>query len=766
MSMYIPFRGPFVLSLVIFLSSFAFAQDRIVLRVSNWADYRELAPEEEIVNEFMRLHPNVEVQLEPITTTDYQQKILTGIVSGSPPDVFLLDSGIMPVFINKGVLLNLLPIIRKQQIDLSQYFPNVLAIALRKNESGDSALYALPKDFTPLVMYYNKKAFKQEHLSYPSAGWTWDEYLSLSRKLTKDFDGDGKPDQFGTIFVNFSYYWIQYVWQLGADVLSPDGSRAARYFNSPKAEQALQHLINLRTNYHVAPDIGAHAQVRQTGIATGLFTSGKIAMIVSGHWALQQYKPYIESGQIDIGVAPLPVLPGGNKANVMYESGYAVPVSTKHPELAVELAAFLTGEYANRARSKTLLAIPSVKTVAEEQARADPYGLEQVFYSEVSYCRQPWGSIVERFNEIEQFLNDAVDDVMLNGRNIHEAFTDYAARIDAQLEQIHAVGVLKFEPLQGNPEVLRFLFGVIGITLVAAITGIVISKRKERRSTLHGFTFLLPSALHLVIFLFTPILFAFYLSFHRWDIIVPQKPFVGLQNFAEMFSDSLFYNALKNTFLFSLSVPVTMAFALLLAVLLNRKFRGVNLLRALYFLPSVSSLIAIAIIWTWIYNPQFGLANHLFAFLGIPPQPWLSSTSTALFSVMIMAIWIGLGYQMVIFLAGLQAIPNELYEASRIDGANTWQRFRRVTLPLLRPTTFFILITSFIGSFQVFSSIYIMTSGGPVRSTDVLVYHIYQNAWMNLRMGYASAMSLVLFVIIMIATWVQFRLMGREVEYG
>ncbi|MEK9137433.1 MAG: extracellular solute-binding protein, partial [Bacteroidota bacterium] len=518
--------------------------------------------------------------------------------------------------------------------------------------------------------------------------------------------------------------------------------------------------------YLVAPDIGAHAPVRQTGMATGLFTSGKIAMIVSGHWALQQYRPYIESGQIDIGVAPLPVLPGGNKANVMYESGYAVPVSTKHPELAVELAAFLTGEYANRARSKTLLAIPSVKSVAEEQAKADPYGLEQVFYGEVSYCRQPWGSIVERFNEIEQFLNDAVDDVMLNGRNIHEAFTGYAARIDAQLEQIHSVGVLKFEPLKGNPEVLRFLFGVIGITLVAAITGIVISKRKERRSTLHGFAFLLPSALHLTIFLFTPILFAFYLSFHRWDIIVPQKPFVGLQNFAEMFSDSFFYNALKNTFLFTLSVPVTMAFALLLAVLLNRKFRGVNILRALYFLPSVSSLIAIAIIWTWIYNPQFGFANYLLSFFGIASQPWLSSTSTALISVMIMSVWIGLGYQMVIFLAGLQGIPNELYEASLIDGANTWQRFRRVTLPLLRPTTFFILVTSFIGSFQVFSSIYIMTSGGPVRSTDVLVYHIYQNAWMNLRMGYASAMSLVLFVIIMIATWVQFRLMGREVEYA
>jgi len=204
-------RLALLLSLPILLPTFSFAQDRIVLRISNWADYRELAPEEEIVKEFMRLHPNVEVQLEPITTPDYQQKILTGVVSGSPPDVFLLDSGIMPAFINKGVLLNLLPIIRRQQIDLNQYLPNVLAIALRKDESGDSALYALPKDFTPLVMYYNKKVFNREHLPYPKGDWTWDEYLALSKQLTRDLDGDGKPDQFGTIFVNFSYYWIPFV---------------------------------------------------------------------------------------------------------------------------------------------------------------------------------------------------------------------------------------------------------------------------------------------------------------------------------------------------------------------------------------------------------------------------------------------------------------------------------------------------------------------------------------------------------------------------
>jgi ABC-type sugar transport system permease subunit len=167
----------------------------------------------------------------------------------------------------------------------------------------------------------------------------------------------------------------------------------------------------------------------------------------------------------------------------------------------------------------------------------------------------------------------------------------------------------------------------------------------------------------------------------------------------------------------------------------------------------------------WIYHPSFGAANFFLNLVGLPPLQWLNSAQTAMISIIIFSVWLGLGYQMVIFLAGLQGIPDELYEAALIDGASGWKRFWRITLPLLKPTTFFILVTSLIGSFQVFTSVYVMTGGGPVRSTDVVVYHIYQAAWEQLRMGYASAMSWVLFIIIMIATWVQFKLMGREVEY-
>lgn len=283
------------------------------------------------------------------------------------------------------------------------------------------------------------------------------------------------------------------------------------------------------------------------------------------------------------------------------------------------------------------------------------------------------------------------------------------------------------------------------------------------RRVLAGYGFLSPAAAHLVLFSLAPILFALYISFYSWSILTPERPFVGFENYHEVLTNRDFWNSLKNTALYTLHVPVGMAVALGLALMLNRKnFPGLGLLRTIFYLPSITSFVAIAIVWQWIYNPDFGLLNYALSFLDLGPYPWLNAPATALISLMLMAVWIQAGYQMVIFLAGLQNIPKELYDAAKIDGAGSWQRFRRITLPLLQPTTFFILVTSVIGSFQVFTQIYVMTEGGPLKATEVIVYHIYKNAWDYLRMGYASAMSFLLFVIIMALTLVQFRFMSRR----
>ncbi len=281
--------------------------------------------------------------------------------------------------------------------------------------------------------------------------------------------------------------------------------------------------------------------------------------------------------------------------------------------------------------------------------------------------------------------------------------------------------------------------------------------------TLAGFGFIAPSALHLLVFSLGPILFALYISFHHWSILTPERPFVGMANYRDILSSHDFWNSLKNTAIYTLHVPVGMSVSLILALLMNRSnLPGLGILRTIFYLPSITSFVAIAIVWQWLYNPDFGLLNYALSFLKLGPYPWLNHPHTALLSLMLMAIWIQAGYQMVIFLAGLQNIPAYLYEAAIIDGANAWQRFWRITFPLLMPTTFFILVTSVIGSFQVFTQVYVMTEGGPLKATEVIVYHIYKNAWDYLRMGYASAMSFVLFIIILGLTLLQFRLMGKR----
>lgn len=242
------FCKKFLLSMVMLIFSSLPAQEKITLRVANWGGAEEIQLEEEIAMVFMQRHPRIVVQIEPIPA-NYKEKILTYIASGAPPDVFLLDSVIIPALLHKGILLDLRPYLDSLQINPADYFPNVLKIFSR----GES-LYALPKDFTPIAMYYNKRLFDQAALPYPQNDWTWDDYLRLSRQITQDTNGDGIVDQFGTVFSNYFYLWQPWVWMNGGDIFDPSGNSAAGYFDSPPTVRALQFLIDLRVKHRVAPD--------------------------------------------------------------------------------------------------------------------------------------------------------------------------------------------------------------------------------------------------------------------------------------------------------------------------------------------------------------------------------------------------------------------------------------------------------------------------------------------------------------------------------
>jgi ABC-type sugar transport system permease subunit len=292
----------------------------------------------------------------------------------------------------------------------------------------------------------------------------------------------------------------------------------------------------------------------------------------------------------------------------------------------------------------------------------------------------------------------------------------------------------------------------------------------QRRSWTHkqryaAYFFVLPSLLFLLVFVVYPIFGALYFSFHKYTLL--EAPiWRGIDNYVDLLDDKRFVKAAGNTFMFALmTVPVGTAAALGLAVAVNRGLRGILFFRAAYYMPVVTSFVAVSFIWLWIYEPQFGVLNGIFETVGLPRLHWLRDPSTALLSIAILSIWKNVGYNMIIYLAGLQGIPSHLYEAAEIDGANGWQRFWAITVPLLSPTTFFVFVVYFIGALQMFVQAWILTQGGPLDSTLTAVYLIYLNGFEYLKMGYASAMSMVLFAVIAIVTYINTRIVRYDTYY-
>ena len=284
---------------------------------------------------------------------------------------------------------------------------------------------------------------------------------------------------------------------------------------------------------------------------------------------------------------------------------------------------------------------------------------------------------------------------------------------------------------------------------------------------LEGYLYVLPALAVLGLFHLWPSLYTFYLSLHNWNLIQRVPRFIGLANYERLWSDEYFWLALRNTATYALGVvPASLVIGLLLALLLVDAGRMSGLYRVLLFTPVVTAASAAAVIWKWMYAPdEQGLFNALLGLVGVAPRRWLQDPDLAMFSVTLLGIWKSIGYNVVIFYAGLRNIAVEYREAARIDGATAWQEFRHIVLPLLSPTTYFVLIVSVISSFQVFSQVYVMTRGGPLGRTMVLVYYIYDRAFGSFRIGYAAAIAFALFGIILCLTLLQRAVLQNRIHY-
>ncbi|MCM0646911.1 sugar ABC transporter permease [Clostridium swellfunianum] len=287
--------------------------------------------------------------------------------------------------------------------------------------------------------------------------------------------------------------------------------------------------------------------------------------------------------------------------------------------------------------------------------------------------------------------------------------------------------------------------------------------KNSTKESLVGWSFILPMLIGFCIFCFIPIITSLGISFTDWNLLQAPK-FVGLQNYTRLIKDSSFIKCVSNTLFFVLTmVPSILVISLILALILNKGLKGRGFFRAAFYIPCITSTVAISMVWLWIYGPQNGVLNSVLGTFGISSVDWLGNPLTAKPALVIMRIWQASGYYMLMFLAGLQTIPDSLYEVAEIDGATKWEKIRHITLPLLAPTMFLVIILLTIESFNIFEAVYVMTEGGPAGATDTLMYYIYHNGFRLYNMGYASSIAWFLFLVLIVLTLIQFKFKKEDI---
>ncbi len=399
-----------------------------------WAGGHELEIERRVADRYEALHPGVRVVLES-APNGYEERLLTSIAAGRPPDVYLMDSPDIPTFVERGLALDLAPYQEALGFRPDSVFGPV-ADAFRRGES----MFALPKDFTPMVLYANRGALAAAgvedllpaapSLAAPPAGWTWTDFRRAAEAVVADTDGDGRTDVFGFDFPRNLYQWIPFVWSAGGDILAPGGSGATGYLDGPEALEAYRFLTALAED-----GLTPGAQFVQQGdpAREARFASGGQAFLLSGHWTLPVFRDLVEAGTLDLAIVPIPHHPSRTAtASVLYASGWAVPPNAPHLRRAIDLAGFLASPEAQRIRARSGLAIPSRMDVAAEFAAADGTGVEGAFIALVEGARMTWGARVRDFSRIEALAVEIMDRRLVRGEPLASSASDVARRIDAE----------------------------------------------------------------------------------------------------------------------------------------------------------------------------------------------------------------------------------------------------------------------------------------------------------------------------------------------
>lgn len=737
-----------------------------------------------------------------INNVDDPQRLLTAIAGGDPPDVAWFNRYAVGGMAAGGAFLPLDAFLERDRLERAddpmtlrseQFFAPCWA-----DVTYEDHIYAIPADTDNRALFYNLDIFDKHAGELVAAGCTdpadpskpgpprdWDELKKCAEILTERSEG-GRLERVGLI-PNFGNSWLYlYSWLNGGAFLSGDGRTCTL-----GARENLEALVYMTELYDLLGGAGAVASF-QMGFQTGdldPFLSGKIAMRIDGDGFLNVIANQQRSLRFAVVLTPAPE----GKKRLGWSAGWSwvIPRGAKHPDAAWEFIKHLASRRAYEIRADALrqtarasgsVFIPwfSARRDVTEWALShflyDAPDIDekykaamQVFFDAMPISEHlpitPVGQLLwtAQVRSIDGGIYKRYDPADVR-RNAQASLDTNAALVQNALDRFYAprtAPVLHWEPL---------IWAYAALLSAAALGAYwAFSRRLPRGSywrheSAAGYAFAAPWFVGFAIFGGGPICFSLLISFSEYDALSPAR-FVGFENYAAMFTqDPLFLTSLANTLFMMLGVPLGMAVGLGIAVLLNREIKGMAVYRTFFYLPAILPAVAGSILWIWIFNPREGILNAILAWFGVTGPAWLQDPVWSKPALILMGLW-GAGGGMVVWLAGLKGIPVHLYEAAELDGAGRFRQFVHITLPMLSPYIFFNLIMGVIGTFQMFAQPYIMTQGGPVDSTLLYSYHLFNNAFRYMKMGYASALAWVLFAMVLVLTIVQFRLSRNWVHY-
>ena len=793
----------------------------IEVRFCYWANHNESDFFRIACDAFERDNPGISIKREWFVG-DYGPRLQLVLITDKAADIILMDDEIFPRYSVRGYLEDLRPYILRESDELErglaaeleyietpeaqrdpnfdrEYLPTALQSFSYHGFQG-----GLPWCGNSELIYYNKDLFDQEGIPYPDDDWTYDEFREIAKKLTKDFDGDGRPDQFGT---NFGFAFLGFeslAWSFGGQILNDDRTRAAIHL--PRSVEAAQLIYDMKF---------VDNSIAWTGEMYGFLTevqllTGRVGMVPAMSYMIPALNR-VEGG-MRWDVAHKPYGPYGDRYSRVTWDGISIYAHTtpEKKEIAWRFLKHIVSDDMQAYVGDTQRGLPARRDlVLEHYIDPETPAREELALAATDYGRLT--PITPRYIELRDTMD--TEFLVLNVAETQDpenritpavALARLEHKINAVLDKEIADWQVEEEAGASPWHAVWLALFIVGSVFGAAMcirplrrgflaeigeTRRMLGSRRGRRDTLEGLLFASPWLLGLCLFTGFPIVFSIILSFCQWDPYesINTMKFIGLDNFARAFStdkvtgDPLVLKSLYNTFYYAFfAVPLGICTSLGLAVLLNQKVRGITIFRTTFYLPSIVSGVATVILWMYIFNPTFGPLNAflhwangvldatvVLAWINLPEPMWLGDSTWEKPALIIMSLWAAGGAGMLIFLAGLQGVPDQLYEVAELDGAGRLRKFWNVTLPMLTPTIYFNLVMGIIGALKVFMQAYIMTDGkgGTDNALMFFVLHLYRKAFIEYEMGYASALAWILFSIILVFTLMVIRSSAAWVYY-